>query len=36
LSVQKGAMRELFVNQVRAIQKGIEIDEAKTKAKPAA
>jgi hypothetical protein len=36
LSVQKGAMRELFVNQVRAIQKGIEIDEAKAKAKPAA
>src|SRR6266404_2290801 len=35
LSVQKGAMRELFVNQVRAIQKGIQIDEAKA-AKPAA
>jgi predicted negative regulator of RcsB-dependent stress response len=36
LSVQKGAMRELFVNQVRAIQKGIEIDEAKAQQKPAA
>jgi len=35
LSVQKGAMRELFVNQVRAIQKGIQVDEAKA-AKPAA
>lgn len=32
LSVQKGAMRELFVNQVRAILKGIEADEAKAKA----
>jgi len=36
LSVQKGAMRELFVNQVRAIQKGIEIDDAKGEQKPAA
>ncbi|MGH7896399.1 MAG: hypothetical protein ACREQQ_00485 [Candidatus Binatia bacterium] len=36
LSVQKGAVRELFVNQVRAIQKGIESDEAKAAAKPAA
>jgi carbon monoxide dehydrogenase subunit G len=34
LSVQKGAVRELFVNQMRAIAKGIESDEAK--AKPAA
>lgn len=34
LSVQKGAMRQLFVNQVRAIQKGIAAEEAK--AKPAA
>jgi hypothetical protein len=36
LSVQKGAVRELFVNQVRAIQKGIESDEAKAATKPAA
>jgi carbon monoxide dehydrogenase subunit G len=34
LSVQKGAMREIFVNQMRAIGKGIESEEAK--AKPAA
>lgn len=32
LSVQKGAMRELFVNQVRAIEKGIAAEEAKSKA----
>ncbi len=32
LSVQKGAVRELFVNQVRAILKGIQSDEAKAKA----
>jgi hypothetical protein len=30
-SVQQGAMRELFVDQVRAIQKGIEADNAKSK-----
>jgi len=34
LSVQKGAVRELFVNQIRAIGKGIETEDAK--AKPAA
>lgn len=32
LSLQKGIIRELFVNQVRAIEKGIAQDEAKTKA----
>jgi carbon monoxide dehydrogenase subunit G len=32
LSVQKGAVREIFVNQMRAIVKGIESDEAKAKA----
>ncbi len=36
LSVQKGAMRQLFVNQVRAIEKGIADEEAKAKAKAAA
>src|SRR5713101_3268508 len=29
LSVQKGAVRELFVNQIRAIGKGIEAEDAK-------
>jgi carbon monoxide dehydrogenase subunit G len=32
LSIQKGAIRELFVNQIRAIEKGIAQDEAKGKA----
>lgn len=32
LSVQRGAMRELFVDQVRAIQKGVEAENAKAKA----
>ena len=32
LSVQKGAVKELFVNQVRAIMKGIEDEEKKQKA----
>ncbi|MBI2963744.1 MAG: SRPBCC family protein [Deltaproteobacteria bacterium] len=32
LSVQRGAMRELFVHQVRAIEKGIAADEAKSNA----
>jgi carbon monoxide dehydrogenase subunit G len=32
LSVQKGAVRELFVNQVRAIEKGIAAEDAKNKA----
>jgi carbon monoxide dehydrogenase subunit G len=29
LSIQKGAVRDLFVNQIRAIEKGIAQDEAK-------
>jgi carbon monoxide dehydrogenase subunit G len=32
LSLQKGIVRELFVYQIRAIEKGIAQDEAKTKA----
>ena len=32
LAVQKGAVRELFVNQVRAIQKSIATEDAKSKA----
>jgi carbon monoxide dehydrogenase subunit G len=32
LSIQKGAIRELFVNQIRAIEKGIAQDETKSKA----
>jgi carbon monoxide dehydrogenase subunit G len=32
LSIQKGAVRELFVNQIRAIEKGIAQDEARGKA----
>jgi carbon monoxide dehydrogenase subunit G len=32
LSIQKGAVRELFVNQIRAIEQGIAQDEAKRKA----
>jgi carbon monoxide dehydrogenase subunit G len=32
LSVQKGAVKELFVNQVRAIMKGIDDEEKKQKA----
>jgi len=31
LSIQKGAVRELFVNQIRAIEQGIAQDEAKGK-----
>src|SRR5262245_17266315 len=31
LSIQKGAVRELFVNQIRAIEKGIAQDEARSK-----
>lgn len=32
LSIQKGAMRELFVNQVRAIEKAIASEQGKSKA----
>jgi carbon monoxide dehydrogenase subunit G len=32
ISIQKGALRELFVNQIRAIEKGIAQEEAKGKA----
>jgi hypothetical protein len=35
-AVQQGAMRELFVAQIRAIEKSIQAEAAKQKAKDAA
>jgi len=36
ITVQKGAVREIYVNQIKAIQKGIADEDAKAAAKPAA